>query len=322
MSPRQGDMRYLDYESALQSEISQKYNYIVLPVNDDVKAKKGVDTSASLALVLITDKTGNIISGHIACYVPKDGKPRGSKGAGIVAAIMKGKAPADSGMLKVMDVTGRWLRQIGFKKGSISSYGVITNKKDSSSKSTNYVACVDWYLVTTYYDQYGSIIGQTSEYVGTSCSGCDDGTYLSDCPSDGGGGGGTGETPVYSSENIYASGDEFGDFSESGGPSSGGEPPIHIQGSARKDVYELFGLDWVYNVTIYPALVTNPEVDYLSSNGNMISRSVFISSQTYIWGLIYEPIVWISWSGVLHKEYTWWGGATISISPWSLYKIQ
>ena len=314
----------LDYESALQSDISHKYNYIVVPIHDDIKAKKHVDASASLALVLITDKAGKIVSGHIGCYIPKDGKPRGSKGAGIVAAMLKGKAPADSGMLKVMDVSGRWLHQIAFTKGSMSSYGVITNKKDSSSKSTSYVSCLDWYLVTTYYDQNGNIVGQTSEYVGSSCSGCDDSSYMSLCPSgEGGGGDGTSETPVYSSEDISASTDEFGDFSESGGPSAPGfEPPVHIHGSAKKDTYELFGLDWVYKVTIYPALITNPDVDYISSNGNNISRSAFISSQNYTWGLVYEPVIWVRWSGVLHKEYTWYGGQIFEVAPWTLVKIQ
>jgi hypothetical protein len=63
-------------------------------------------------------------------------------------------------------------------------------------------------------------------------------------------------------------------------------------------------------------------VDYISSNGNMVPRSANISSQNYTWRLMYEPVIWVQCSGVLHKEYTWYGGLIFDVAPWTIVKIQ
>lgn len=55
----------------------------------------------------------------------------------------------------------------------------------------NAITCTNWYLVTTQYFN-GDIVGVTSEYVGTTCVGCDGGMYESLCQ----GGESGGETPM------------------------------------------------------------------------------------------------------------------------------
>ena len=157
-----------------------------------IKAKKHVDQSASLALVLITDKTDKIISGSIACYFPKDGKHKGYNGVQIIADIYKGKAPKDSGLLRYLDVTGRRLHEIGFKNGYMSTYGVIKSKTPDSTKSVNAVICIDWTLTTYIYDSNHYLVDVIVEDLGTTCEDCVSGDFGSLCGDSGGGGGGTG----------------------------------------------------------------------------------------------------------------------------------
>jgi len=81
----------LEYNQRLQSDINKKHNYIIIPIKDDVKSKKNIESFSSLCLILITDKTGKIISGTIACYLPKDGKPKGYNGLEQLRIFLKAK---------------------------------------------------------------------------------------------------------------------------------------------------------------------------------------------------------------------------------------
>ncbi|MDP3666866.1 MAG: hypothetical protein Q8R50_09305 [Sediminibacterium sp.] len=80
------------------------------------------------------------------------------------------------------------------------SYGTIQAKQNSDTKKVN-STCIDWYLVTTYHYSNGSTY-QTSEYVGTTCGGCDTPDYQSLCPGGDGGGGNDGEYTRYAYLNF------------------------------------------------------------------------------------------------------------------------
>lgn len=315
----------LDYESALQSDINEKSDYIIIPINDDLKAKKHVVADASLALLLVTNKAGKIISGNIACYIPGDGKSRGAnEGAKIVAAIMKGKAPKDSGLLKMMDVTGRRLHEIGFKNGLLSSYGVITNKtKDDASTATNSISCFAYYLVTTFYDQSGVVVNETREYLGTVCTGCDDGNYNSLC---GSGGGGDYNVPSPWTE------DQNGDINIEGTfvdtePSPDGplgmpnEPTIHIKCIFRKYLNIVDGLEVLESVNIFPAQIMNPLVDFIAPSGVTVTRDSWFSLQQNRFVPITLTTVWVEWTAGLHVDYGWYGGQLFQVRPFRQVKV-
>lgn len=314
----------LKYGSEIQLTINKRYNCIVLPINDDIKAKKHVEQCASLSLVLITDKEGKIISGNIACYLPKDGKAISA--ANRIADIYRGKLPADSGTVKYMSVTGQRLHQFEFKKGRMTSYGTITSKENSSTATNS--LCIEWYLVTTYSFNDGSSY-QTSEYLGTTCYGCDDPNYGSLCPDYSNGGGTSGSSNPSVDEIDVTVDDNSPGFDPTGGtevpdgPEGLGtpEPQVRIRHIARKKLTEFYGLPFCYDVDIYPATILNPEVEYVAQNGTPIFRSAFFSVQRTRWHITTQPVAWIEWTATLNKEYAWWGGFISEVSPYSHVEI-
>lgn len=307
----------LDYDAAIQSQISKKNDYILVPIKDAVKKLKHVDQSASLHLVLITDKGGNIISGNIVCYLPKDGKAKGDSSANIVANIFKGKIPSDSGMIRFMSVTGRWSHQFEFKKGQMTSWGAITSKNlnnPNSSKAANSI-CIDWYLVTTYYYSDGSTY-QTSEYVGQTCGDdCDNPGYQSLCP---GGDGGGGSDPndvvdhtLTESKNSTGSEDDNTAFTENGDTPDAGTasiifwPGIRYNHTYYLEVgYNIYGMPIkIISVQVDPATVENTQTDVLDTDGHPCRRNVSLfNSLKGGWPLI-GPTAWVWWSYWVHADY-------------------
>ena len=105
------------------------------------------------------------------------------------------KPSGDDGILNILTVTGTWLAKLETKNGKLYSIGNITTKDSkNSNKVTNVADCTDWYLVTTYYYSDGSTY-ETWEYLGTTCSDCNDPAYMNLCPDDGGGGSSGGTDP-------------------------------------------------------------------------------------------------------------------------------
>jgi hypothetical protein len=104
-----------------------------------------------------------------------------------------------------LSVTGKGLYELSYKNNRLFSAGIIKTKAtdlaNHKEMGTNTITCIDWYLVTTYYDEYGNISYQTEEYVGQTCGECDNPMYESMCP-DGGGSGGGNETD-YEYESSY-----------------------------------------------------------------------------------------------------------------------
>ncbi len=312
----------LEYNARLQSELNSKFNYLIIPIKDKVKTVKRIDKNASLSLILITDKIGNLISGSIACYLPKDGKSRGYSAVNITAEILKGKAPKDSGIVKFMDITGRRLNEFGFNMGRISSYGVIKQKINDQTQVLNIYACTDWYLITTYYDDYYNIIEQTSEYIGTTCQNCDDGEYGSLCPGNGNGGGGNNggntiidPTLVYSSQTIKeifetSEGDNTNYIAEDGSPDAA---PNHlILWPGIKYIYSwdvVVGYNYfnipitLLEVIVYPATVESTQADIYDTYGHPCRRKInlFALKQN---GFPTSGLVgYASWEFMVHADY-------------------
>lgn len=313
----------LEYNQRLQSDINKKHNYIIIPIKDDVKSKKNIESFSSLCLILITDKTGKIISGTIACYLPKDGKPKGYNGVRTVADIFKGKGPADSGMVQFMDVTGRFLHEIGFKKGKVSSYAEIKRKANNQLISSQ-SECTNWYLITTYYDQYGAVISESSRYIGTTCIGdggdCTGSELRRLCPGEGGGGGGGDESQNNQwEESINSSSSESGFLTDDSpsGPAGAGiiEPPVEINHFARKKMQSILGADVCYDVVISPAQIMNPSIVIVRSNGTTVWREACLIAQSTHWHHLTPVSVWIEWNGTLKVDYIWYGGANWQTRP-------
>ncbi|TAJ54773.1 MAG: hypothetical protein EPO58_08290 [Chitinophagaceae bacterium] len=238
-------MENLNYNAAYQTSFTNRLNYLVIPINDKVKSKKRVDEKASLHLAMITDNLGKIKSAHIICFLPLDGKDRGTISPTLIANLLTGKPTKDSCMLRVLSITGRWLHQTVFANNRVVSYGAVTSKKPENSVAVNGI-CIDWWLVTTIHGLDGST-QEIREYVGQTCSSdCNDPNYQSLCPVDAGGGSSeSGEIVLTINENAVMS-----ESSESPGQY---EPDL--SGYTSNAAYEYYpSIFWKYNATVVGAI--------------------------------------------------------------------
>lgn len=307
----------LDFNSAIQAVASKKHSFLIIPINDIVKAKKRVDDKASLHLAMVTDRNGKIISANIVCFLPIDGKKRNAVTPSLIGNFLTGKAPKDSCMLRFLSITGRWLHQVEFKNNRVASYGVITSQRPENSPRTNGI-CIDWWLVITIHFIDGSQ-QEFREYVGQTCSSdCNDPNYQSLCPT--GEEGGMEQTveeieTIDSQEDIPGETDlnPFDVPDGSGIETAGYYPPIRVRHIARKFGY-WYPIGIVYhlrNVEIENAYVLNP-VDYFRDTWgfNGVRTAYAGTPQNNIFIPLILPAVMVEWSYSVHSTFVTEDGRT------------
>jgi hypothetical protein len=237
--------------------------------------------------------------------------------------VFKGIGPQDSGMLKFMDITGRRLHEMGFKKGKLISYGKIVSKEPKESISNNIYTCTEWFLVTTFYGDYGEVLYVTTESLGITCTNdCNNGDLGNLCQ--GGGGGMDGGGDQIWEIDINSSSSVTGNY-EIGSPSyPGTEPPIEILYTARKKMKISNGVIYTEYVDVHPIFIAlaSQEVTFVASNGTLVWRSAYIVGQNNSWEVLVQPTVWIQWTGALNTDYVWFGGSEKQIKPLRHVKIE
>lgn len=68
----------LDFTAARTEQLDNRLDLLIVPIKDEVIAKKNLDGNSTLTLLLITDKIGKISSGSIVYFQPSDGKKHSS----------------------------------------------------------------------------------------------------------------------------------------------------------------------------------------------------------------------------------------------------
>jgi hypothetical protein len=214
----------LDFAAAATEIIDSRINYITIPINDEIIKERNLDRNSTLTLLLIVDKFGKINSGSIVYFQPADGKKHNALPQNTFTNLISRKPIALDGVYKMLNITGRFLSQFEIKQGKLFSTGSL-QQESKESKGTQRVTsiCIDWYLVTTIHWADGTIT-QTREYVGRTCEGCGDGSYMSLCPdTDSGGDSSSGDTVAEGTDELSittsqpapdANALEFGDVSE------------------------------------------------------------------------------------------------------------
>lgn len=183
----------LDYSALRVEKSGQGEQLITVPVKEYFKTLKKIDKNATTYLLLIVDNTGNIRKGNLVLYTPKDGQVNSKMPENAFYKILNTGDPDCKGKFLFLSVSGRKLYQLEYSDGKLHSFSIATTQtKEQAPQTDSYTNsnCIDWYWVTTYYDQYGDIISQTYEYLTTTCEGCDDPDLAMVCPDNGGGSGG------------------------------------------------------------------------------------------------------------------------------------
>lgn len=176
-------------------------NLIIIPIKASALIKEGFDKNYILNLLVVQNNAGSIKWGTIVGFLPAGSKKMASLSPNTLQNIVNNKPVDDSGMFKFLNVAGTLLYQLEYKNHKLYSWGrPVQNNAGSETNTTDGTikvnsVCINWYLVTTYYNDDGSTT-VTKDYLWTTCDG--EGSGGSD------GGGGDGGTTQEHNDQIIA----------------------------------------------------------------------------------------------------------------------
>ena len=187
----------LNFSEQRFEELNQNERFLVIPVNEDYEIKKNIDKKTVLVLLLVMDKSTNIIRGNLVLYSPEDNQ-RLNNIPNYTFFKMYNKTTLDcNGLFNFLSVTGRRMYQREYKDGKLRSFGYVkaSNKPDEASNQAaarTEADCTYYFYILTWWID-GIPVYQEAIYLGSICAGaCDDPLNQTLCPDDGGGGGGGG----------------------------------------------------------------------------------------------------------------------------------
>jgi hypothetical protein len=169
----------LEFSKLTTEESHDGEQIIIIPLKEEFKRLKNISDNCIPVAVMKTTNEGNIRVGNVVLFIPSKGQTAIPKKT--FYNIFYTTHPNCDGTFKFLDVTGTRLYELSYDNGNLFRIATIS-KQASESRTAG--TCIDWYLITTYYYQDGTT-SQTTEYVGTTCSGCDDGMNMGLCPMDG-----------------------------------------------------------------------------------------------------------------------------------------
>ena len=188
----------LNFTELRFEDLNQSEKFLIIPVNEDYETKKNIDKKTVLILLLVMDKSTNIIRGNLVLYSPEDNHLLNEIPKHTFFKMYNNKSLDCNGLFNFLSVTGRRMYQREYKDGKLHSFGYVkasNNKPDEASNQAvarTETDCTHYYYILTWWID-GVPVYQEAIYLGSICvGGCDDPMNQTLCPDDGGGGGGGG----------------------------------------------------------------------------------------------------------------------------------
>ena len=185
----------LNFSEQRFEELNQNERFLVIPVNEGYEIKKNIDKKTVLVLLLVMDKSTNIIRGNLVLYSPEDNQRLNNVPNYTFSKMYNNKNLDCNGLFNFLSVTGRRMYQREYKDGKLRSFGYVKSSNKPDEASNQAVArtetdCTHYYYILTWWID-GVPVYQEAIYLGSICAGgCDDPMNQTLCPDDGGGGGG------------------------------------------------------------------------------------------------------------------------------------
>lgn len=179
----------MDFSALRFEPFTENEQFIVIPIKEDYKIKKNIDKNTLPVLLLVQDKPGNIIRGHMVQYSPENNQPMHSIPDNTFSKMYAEKTLDCNGLFRFLSPTGRWLFQREYKNGKMKSFGFVS--ADTNPQARTSTDCTYYFLILTLWVD-GVVFSQEAIYLGEVCeSNCDDAFNQSLCPDyDSGGAGG------------------------------------------------------------------------------------------------------------------------------------
>ena len=187
----------LNFSELKFEELNQNEKFLIIPVNEEYETKKNIDKKTILVLLLVMDKSTNIIRGNLVLYSPEDNQRLNEIPNHTFFKMYNNKNLDCNGLFSFLSVTGRRMYQREYKDGKLRSFGYVkaSNNPDEASNlavGRTEADCTYYFYILTWWID-GIPVSQEAIYLGRICeSACDDPMNQTLCPDDGGGGGGLG----------------------------------------------------------------------------------------------------------------------------------
>ena len=187
----------LNFSEERFEELNQNERFLIIPVNEDYETKKNIDKKTVLVLLLVMDKSTNIIRGNLVLYSPEDNRRLNEIPNYTFFKMYNNQSLDCNGMFNFLSVTGRRMYQREYKDGKLHSFGYVkaSNKPDEAlnqAESRTETDCTYFFYILTWWVD-GVPVYQETIFLGSICvGGCDDPMNQTLCPDNGGGSGGGG----------------------------------------------------------------------------------------------------------------------------------
>lgn len=172
----------IDFSALRFEQFTKNEQFIVIPIKENYKIKKNIDKNTPSVLLLVQDKPGNIIRGHMVQYSPENNEPMNAIPDNTFYKMYAEKNLECNGLFRFLSPTGRWLFQRQYKNGKMKSFGFV--KADNNSQARITTDCT-YYFLNLYLWEDGVVIAKETIYLGVICeTSCDDAMNESLCPDD------------------------------------------------------------------------------------------------------------------------------------------
>ncbi|HEV8284288.1 MAG TPA: hypothetical protein VGQ09_08255 [Chitinophagaceae bacterium] len=304
----------LDFSKLEFEKSDNEEQILIIPINESFKTIKKIDKNLNLNLLLIINKSGDIRKGNLVLYSSENGElnkiPRNT-----FYHIFNTSTPECNGTFKFLSVTG-WLQyELTYKNNHLYSAGIVKAKENSPNSgqaARTETECIDWYLVTTYYYSDGTT-DQIEEYIGRTCTGCDDPYIQGHCPDDPNvaSSGIDYEYAVYFSENETQYADE--DIDDAGG---------YIQTVYTYHATVVKLNNEVTSVVMYPITATPMWATYTDRYGRNVTRTLTLFGQNNYYSSLPAPTVELTWNCLVIGVYTYTDGSPTFTRQWAKHKVE
>jgi hypothetical protein len=304
----------LDFSKASIEPFTDGDQLIVIPIKETFRDVKLPGSRSILNLVLINDRQNIIKNGRIAIYIPAAGEKLNKVPRNTFSRILTAETISCNGIFNFLSVSGTLLHKYEYKDGRLSSFGEVSNQAHGNSQNISEKSvngnCTDWYIVTTYYSN-GVLLYQESQYIGTTCEGCDDQNYQSICPdtgtgSDGGSGGVN--TDEITTDDISLTSEESDEADAVGGAA----PKIRYQYNAQ--IVRNNG--FVSSVSVFPTIIANAHEAYIDRYGRNTTRIVTLYGHANSWTSLGTTAM-IYWSCFAYGRWIYTDGSPEYNRTWS-----
>lgn len=162
---------YLNY-AAMREELSARNEkLLIIPIADGYKTERHISQNVAANLLVIVNAGGEVRNANVVLYTPKVRQSVSRVPVNTFQNIMTTAMGVEDGLYVFCNLAGVRNYQLKYDGGVLREQGLVQDKyPGSSSVRVNSAyrtlfTCWHVYLVTTYYDEYGNVTGETEDYL-------------------------------------------------------------------------------------------------------------------------------------------------------------